>query len=218
MIDALGLHDLGLFALTVLVLNATPGVDMLCAVGRTLAGGWRAGLAASAGIAAGCGVHALAAASGLAALLAVSPWAFVAIKWAGALYLLWLAQGMLRAALRPSPARAGAPAATGQATASWGAEFRLGLLSNVLNPKVALFVLAFVPQFIDPGSAHPTWAFLLLGAWLVLQGMLFLVALVLVADRARGLGASPRAGRVLNGLGGLLFAGLALRLLRSELG
>ena len=101
MVDGLGLHSLPLFALAVLVLNATPGVDMLLTVGRTLAGGPRAGLAAAAGITAGSVVHVLAAAFGLAALLAVSSTAFMAIKWAGAAYLLWLAAGMLRAAWRP---------------------------------------------------------------------------------------------------------------------
>ena len=86
-LQRLGLHSLGLFALTVLVLNATPGVDMLYAVSRTLTGGLRAGLAASLGISAGCVVHAVAAAAGLAALLALSAWAFTALKWAGAAYL-----------------------------------------------------------------------------------------------------------------------------------
>lgn len=216
MIAALGVHDLALFAFTVLVLNATPGVDMLCALSRTLAGGWRAGLAASLGISAGCALHVLAAAFGLAALLAVSPWAFMAIKAGGAGYLLWLALGMLRAAWRPATVVAAAQAG-GPRAHSWRADLRLGLLTNLLNPKVALFVLAFLPQFITPDAAHLTGAFLLLGAWMVLQGTLFLVALVLLADRARRLGGSPAGLRALNGLGGLLFAALALRLVRSEL-
>lgn len=216
MTEALGLRDLALFSLTVLVLNATPGVDMLCVLGRTLAGGWRGGIAASLGIMAGCAVHVLAAAFGLAALLAVSPWAFVLIKGAGALYLLWLAVGMLRAACRPAPAPA-ASTAPGAAPRNWRADLRQGLLTNLLNPKVALFVLAFVPQFIAPDAAHPTLAFLLLGGWLLAQSLVFLALLVLLADRARRLGGSPRLARALNGAGGLLFAVLALRLARSEL-
>ena len=86
-----GTHDLALFALTVLVINATPGVDLIFTLVSTLTGGVRAGLAAAAGIASGCVVHTLAATFGLAALLMASGAAFSAVKWAGAAYLLWLA-------------------------------------------------------------------------------------------------------------------------------
>src|SRR5215468_3584827 len=100
MLETLGIHDLALFTLTVFVLNATPGVDMLYTASRTLGGGWRAGIAASLGVCAGCIVHTLAAAFGLAALMAVSAWAFSLVKWAGAAYLVWLGIGMLREAMR----------------------------------------------------------------------------------------------------------------------
>jgi threonine/homoserine/homoserine lactone efflux protein len=211
MMDALaslGLQQLGLFSLTVLVLNATPGVDMVFTVSRTLQGGVRSGLAAGLGISAGCVVHALAAAFGLATLLALWSWAFTAIKWAGAAYLVWVAWGMLRAALRPAaalPLAAAPPARLAQV-------FRQGVLTNVLNPKIALFFLAFLPQFIAPGAPHKTLAFLVLGAGMVLQGTLFLVMLVVLSARLRRLGASPRLSRWLNGLGGSLFLGLAAKL------
>lgn len=211
MMDAatdLGLHGLGLFSLTVLVLNATPGVDMLFTVSRTLQGGVRSGLAAGLGISAGCVVHALAAAFGLAALLALWSWAFTAIKWLGAAYLVWVALGLLRAALRPAaslPLAVDRPATLAQV-------FRQGVLTNVLNPKIALFFLAFLPQFIAPGAPHKTLAFLLLGAWMVMQGTLFLVVLVLLVARCRRVGASPRVSRWLNGLGSGLFLGLAAKL------
>lgn len=218
MLDALsaslGLHDLALFSLTVLVLNATPGVDMVFTVSRTLSDGARAGVAASLGISTGCAVHSLLAAFGLAAVLAVSPWAFAAIKWAGAAYLVWLAWGMLRSAWAPAAA-ARAPTELAQRASPWRL-FRQGLLTNVLNPKVALFVLAFLPQFINPEAAHKTWAFLFLGAWLVVQGTVFLLVLVAVTARLRSLGGSPRLGRWLNGIGGGLFLGLAAKLALSE--
>jgi RhtB (resistance to homoserine/threonine) family protein len=218
MLDALsttlGLHDLALFSFTVLVLNATPGVDMVFTVGRTLSGGARAGVAASLGISAGCAVHSLLAAFGLAAVLAVSPWAFAAIKWAGAAYLVWLAWGMVRAAW--SPAQPAPTQAAPRAAASLWGLFRQGLLTNLLNPKVALFVLAFLPQFIHPETAHKTLAFLFLGAWLVVQGTVFLLALVAAAVRLRGLGGSPTVGRWLNGVGGALFLGLAAKLALAE--
>ncbi|MCO5977437.1 LysE family translocator [Ideonella oryzae] len=211
----LGLHQPALFALAVLVLNATPGVDLLYTVSRTLAGGWRQGLAAALGVGAGCVVHALLAAFGLAALLAVSAWAFTGLKWAGAAYLVWLGLGMLRQAARPAPVAA---ATDTPAVARTGVQvFRQGLLTNVLNPKVALFFLAFLPQFIAPQAPHKTLSFLLLGAWFVLQGTLFLAAVVWLTQRLhRAVGGSARLGRGLNAAGGLLFLGLALRLSRAE--
>lgn len=212
----LGLHDLALFSFTVLVLNATPGVDVIYTVTRTLQGGARAGLVAAAGIAAGCVVHALLAAFGLAALLAVSQLAFALLKWAGAAYLAWLAWGMLRAAWRGD---AGASTAAGSpAPPDLRAVFRQGLLTNVLNPKVALFFLAFLPQFIDPAAAHKTLAFLLLGGWLIVQSLVFLAALIWLTLRLKRLGGagSARLGRWLNGLGGGLFLLLAARLAGSD--
>jgi threonine/homoserine/homoserine lactone efflux protein len=212
MLGALGIHDLGLFALTVFVLNATPGVDMLYTVSRSLTGGWRAGVAATLGVCAGCVVHTLAAAFGLAALMAVSAWAFSIVKWAGAAYLVWLAIGMLREALQGGSAAAALPLAM----ASFGAIFRQGVLTNVLNPKVALFFLAFLPQFIQPEAGHETLAFLALGAWSIVQGMLFLLVLVAGTASLRRLGGSPRLRRLLNAAGGVLFLGLAGRLAQAE--
>ncbi|MFZ5548791.1 MAG: LysE family translocator [Pseudomonadota bacterium] len=214
MLDSLGIHDLALFTLAVFVLNATPGVDMLYTVSRTLTGGWRAGAAASLGVGAGCIVHTLAAAFGLAALMAVSAWAFSFVKWAGAAYLVWLGIGMLREAWSKRAADATAVAPTPPAPLA--AVFRQGLLTNVLNPKVALFFLAFLPQFIAPDSEHKTLAFLALGAWSIVQGLLFLLALVALTASLRRLGGSPRLARGLNALGGLLFLGLAVRLAQAE--
>ena len=216
MSDSLGLHSLPLFALAVLVLNATPGVDMLLTVGRTLAGGPRAGLAAAAGISAGCVVHVLAAAFGLAALLAVSNAAFAFVKAAGALYLLWLAWGMLRAAWRPGRSTATPQQSAAAPLMSMAADFRRGLLTNVLNPKVALFVLAFLPQFIAGDSAHKTLAFLALGGLMVAQGTLFLVLLVALSARLRRVGSSPVLARSLNAMGATLFVAMAWRLLGSR--
>ncbi len=209
---ALGLagpQELLLFMAAVFVLNATPGVDLLLTVSRTLQGGPRAGAAAALGVSAGCVVHALAAAFGLAALLAVSSAAFAAIKWLGAAYLLWLAWGMARTAWRG--ADAAARPAEARVVSVW-ADFRTGLVTNVLNPKVALFFLAFLPQFIHAATPDKTLAFLGLGGIFVLQGTVFLLAVVALAARLRRLPASPRAERWLHGVGALLFAALALRL------
>lgn len=210
-----GTHDLGLFALTVLVLNATPGVDMAFTLVSTLRGGVRAGLAAAAGIGAGCVVHALAATFGLAALMAASAAAFTAVKWAGAAYLLWLAAGMVRIALARDATPALAADGGAALPAPW-ALFRQGFLTNVLNPKVALFSLALLPQFIDADAPDKTLAFLFLGLWSVLQGLLFLGLFVVLVSPLRRVRARPRLVRGLHLAGAGLFAALALRLAWTE--
>ena len=139
MLAALGLaggYELALFVAAVFLLNATPGVDLLLTLRRTLQARPHAGAAAVLGIGAGCALHALAAAFGLAALLAVSAQAFTLLSWLGAAWLLWLALGMARAAGRAAPAAAQAPSVAPRA---YRADFRAGLLTSVLNPKVALF-------------------------------------------------------------------------------
>jgi threonine/homoserine/homoserine lactone efflux protein len=208
-----------LFATAVFVLNATPGVDFLLTVSRTLQGGARAGVAAVLGINAGCVVHALAAAFGLAALLAVHPAAFRFIQWAGAAYLVWLGVAMLRQAVVRDATPAGAAGDfAGPIRRPFWADFRTGLLTNVLNPKVALFFLAFLPQFVPTTSPQKTVSFLILGAWFVAQGFVFCLGLVALAARLSRLKTTGMARRVLNGLGGTLFMALALRLLREKSG
>lgn len=209
-----GTHDLALFALTVLVVNATPGVDMALTLVCTLKGGMRDGLAAAAGICAGCSVHTLAAAFGLAALMATSATAFTAVKWAGAAYLVWLAIGMLRTGL--SPAVAAPAGSSAAATAGSQALFRQGFLTNVTNPKVALFFLALLPQFIDAGALNKTAAFLFLGAWFVVQGFAFLALFVVLVAPLRRWQPRPAVTRGLHLAGGALFAWLAARLALVE--
>ena len=209
----LGTHSLALFATTVFVVNATPGVDMMLTLTRTLRYGVRGGLAAALGVIAGCVVHALAAALGLAALIAASAEAFSVIKWAGAAYLLWLAFAMWRtawagAAATAMPQLAGSPGLL--------ALFRQGVLTNVLNPKIALFCLALLPQFIDADAPSKTLAFLFLGAWFIVQGGLFLFAFVFLVAPLRRWQAGGWYKRGLNAAGGGLFAWLALRLALVE--
>ena len=209
-----GTHDLALFTLTVFVLNATPGVDMAFTLVSTLRGGVKAGLAAAFGVSVGCVVHALAATFGLAALMAASSAAFNIIKWAGAAYLLWLALGMLRTGLRAaSDADAAAPVQA--PTGAW-ALLRQGFLTNVLNPKVALFFLALLPQFIDADASSKTLAFLFLGAWSITQGSLFLIAFVLLVAPLRRWQPRPALLRGLHLASGGLFALLAARLALAE--
>lgn len=226
----------GTFVLAVALLNATPGVDLLLTVSRSLQAGARAGMSTALGIVLGCGVHALAAALGLAALMAVHAGALQAVQWLGAAYLAWLGLGMLRSALRSAQGHAGGDAQADPpceapdepVTAGLARELRTGLLTNLLNPKVALFFMAFLPQFVPAGAPHPTAVMLALGAVFMLQSFLFLALLVALtvrmggwAARLQGSGRAgrgrARAGALLQAAGGLLFLGLAARLAGGDL-
>ena len=214
-----GTHSLGVFAATVFIVNATPGVDMMFTLAKTLRHGVAGGLFAALGVIAGCVVHTLVAAFGLAALLAASATAFALVKWAGAAYLVWLAIGMLRAgasASAPGDNSASAPALDRSTTPGLWRVFRQGLLTNVLNPKIAIFFLALLPQFIDAGAADKLVAFLFLGAWFVVQGALFLIAFVLLVAPLRRWRASPAWRRGLNAAGAGIFVWLAARLALVE--
>jgi len=209
----LGTHDLLLFAATVFVLNATPGVDMALTVGTTLRAGWRQGVAVVLGINLGCVFHTFAAAFGLAALLATSAEAFTVVKLVGAAYLLYVAWGMARSGLARS---ASDDTAEPEVPTSFARGVWQGFLTNALNPKVALFYLALLPQFIDADAPHKTLAFMFLGLWFVAQGGLFSLALVLLTALARHLPARPGVGRALNLGGAGLFTFLAVRLALAE--
>ncbi|MFG6415898.1 LysE family translocator [Roseateles sp. DC23W] len=203
----LGTHDLLLFTATVFVLNATPGVDMAYTVASTLRGGWRQGVAAAVGIMGGCVLHTLAAAFGLAALLATSAEAFTVVKLVGAAYLLYVAWGMARAGLRPVSATAPV-----QAPEAWWRTVRQGFLTNALNPKVALFFLALLPQFISADAPDKTLAFLFLGGWFIVQGFVFLFGLIALVMPLRRAQPRPWVARGLNLGGAGLFTALAAKL------
>ena len=208
-------HSLLLFVAAGLLLNLTPGPDVLYIVTNALRGGRRAGVVAACGITAGCFVHIFAAALGVSALLATSATAFAVLKWLGAAYLVYVGLRMLLARA-PDTTNLIAPHADSMRAGGMKGIFFRGFWTNALNPKVALFFLAFLPQFVPAGSPDKTVSFLLMGAWFVVQGTLFLLVLVALAARLKQLGASGPVRRVLNGLGGLLFIGLALRLLSAR--
>eukprot|EP01137_Pigoraptor_chileana_P011939 Opistho-2@63600 len=153
-----GIHDLTLFITAGLLLNIAPGPDSILIMARSATQGWRAGSAAALGIGAGTCVHVLAAALGLSALLATSAWAFTVVKWVGAAYLVYAGLSMLLARSKPDRG-ADATEAAAPAPLPYGKIFAQGFLTNVLNPKVALFFLAFVPQFIAPDAPDKALAF-----------------------------------------------------------
>jgi threonine/homoserine/homoserine lactone efflux protein len=172
-----GTHDLALFVVSGLLLNVTPGADTLYIVSRSAASGAKAGAVAALGIAAGCVVHMFAAALGLSAILAASATAFLVVKLAGAAYLVYLGVSMFRSgvprATALSPPAAPLPRILAQ-----------GVLTNVLNPKVALFFLAFLPQFIDSGTPDKVTAFLFLGLVFNVNGTLWNLLVARVAATA----------------------------------
>jgi len=207
-----GIHDLGLFVLSGLLLNITPGADTLYIVARGTTQGTRAGAVAALGIGAGCIVHTLAAALGLSAIIATSATAFTIVKWIGAAYLVYL--GLTLLATRATSATRSPPP-----PASLRRIFAQGFLTNVLNPKVALFFLAFLPQFIAADAPHKALAFLFLGAIFNVNGTLWNL---LVAWSAGGLSHRvhiPRgAAAWLRRSVGAVFVILGLRLALAEKG
>jgi len=211
-----GVHDLPLFVLAGLLLNLTPGPDMAYIAGRAAAGGFRAGAAATLGITAGCVVHTMAAAAGLSMLLASSAAAFALVKWCGAAFLLYAGVRLLADAVRsPVPLATNALAGTNATRPS--RIFREALVINVLNPKVALFFLAFVPQFIDAHASHAALAFVALGTLFNLNSLFVNLPVAWLAARAgRRARGSPRLVRLLQGAVGVLFVALSARLALLE--
>ena len=204
----LGIHHYWLFIATAVILVLTPGQDTFFILGRSLAGGRSAGMAAALGISAGSVLHTCAAALGLSALLATSPYAFMAVKFAGAAYLLYIG---IRALLTRASGLPGAPA-NGADDGRWAA-FRSGIVSNLLNPKVALFFLALMPQFITASSPNKVGAFLLLGLSFVALGLLWCMILAIGAAGLRSAFLRrPSMANVLNKVAGAMFIALGLRL------
>ncbi|MBS4687342.1 LysE family translocator [Aeromonas sobria] len=204
-----GIHDLALFVVSGLLLNIMPGPDTLLIMLRSGSQGWRAGSAAALGIGTGTMIHVLAAALGLSALLSASAELFTVIKLAGALYLIYLGVSLFR----QSAANSTAGAAVTLPALSYGRIYRQGVLTNVLNPKVALFFLAFVPQFIAPDAPDKAIAFILLGCIFNLNGMIWCHLLVFSTAYARNKVKLPAPiGRRLNRGIGTLFVGLGIKL------
>lgn len=212
----IAIDHLGLFIVSGVVLNLTPGPDVLFIVSQALRGGVRPGIVAALGITAGCFVHVAAAALGVGALLAASTTAFHALKWLGAAYLMWVGIKLL-GARRSSAVPLEAEPVMSTASWAWRAVFWRGFATNVLNPKVALFFLAFVPQFIPPDAVDPALMFVVLGAIFNLNGLLVCVAWALVAAWLSGQVAQvQRAMHWLDRVAGVLFVGFGLKLALSD--
>ena len=207
----LGIHEIWLFILSGVLLNITPGPDSVYVIGRSMQMGWRGGAAAAFGISCGCFVHVAAAAIGLSALLMASSTAFSILKLVGAAYLVFTGLQMLWS--RPVPAAAlDEPV---RSSLRW--VFLQGVFTNALNPKVALFFLAFLPQFVAADSPHKPLAFLALGLIFIFTGTLWcLVLAAFAAKAAHRLRESEGAIAWVNRGLGCLFIYLGIRVAMME--
>jgi threonine/homoserine/homoserine lactone efflux protein len=240
LLASLGVQSLLLFVTTVFVVNATPGADMLLTFTNTMRHQVRGGLATALGISAGALVHTVLVVAGVAALIAASPMAYRFLQWAGAAYLVWIAIGLVRdglrdpatqdisaaeldavfdvAAFRNAPNAPNAPNAAKAhpaqpTTQSLATLFVQGLMTNVLNPKVALFFMALLPQFVAPVT-HSKWQGLaFLGAWFAVQGFVFLALFVRLVAKLRRWQPTPARRRALHVVAALALMLIAVRLL-----
>ena len=209
-----GIHDLPLFILAGLLLNITPGPDMLYIAGRTARQGFRSGLAAAIGINAGCLVHTFAAAIGLSAILTASAEAFLIVKLVGAAYLVYVGISLL---LENNHASAPPEISITLPLRTTRQAFWQGFLTNVLNPKVALFFLAFLPQFISTDSTAKPAAFVLLGIIFIFNSLFVTIGFAaFVAHASARFRGSSRVALWLNRCCGTLFIAIGVKLALTE--
>lgn len=211
-IGALGITGFWLFVASGFLLNVTPGPDMALVIARSGQGGVRAGVAAALGVGAGALVHIVAGAIGVSALLMTSSSAFTVMKLAGAAYIVYLGLRMLIGRDQPAAGDGG----TGAAPDGLARIFIQGAMTNALNPKVAIFFLAFLPQFIAPDAASPTVAFVVLGLVFDLVGTVWNVAVAFAASWFAGTAAASGAKRWLERTIGVLFVAAGARLAFAE--
>lgn len=203
---SLGIQHYDAFLLACIALNLMPGLDTFYILTRSGREGHAVGLAAALGINAGCLVHTAAAVLGISAILMTSAIAFSVLKYLGAAYLVWIGVRMLfsRTAERQPTVTRGL---------GLGAAFRQGMLTNVLNPKVALFYLAFLPQFVSMHAAHPQLGLMLLGLSFIGTGMTWSTVLALLGGRIhRLLLNKPQLGQWLDRLCGTVLLGFGVKL------
>lgn len=199
------MNDLGVFLAATLALNLTPGPDMLYVITRSATEGRAAGVVSALGIATGCVVHTLAVALGVSGLLAAVPIAYDVLRYLGAAYLVYLG---MRRLFGSAPAHS---AAAPEHAGLWRV-YRQGVVTNVLNPKVALFFLAFLPQFVDRSAGGVSLALAALGTLFNISGTIVNVLVALAASGAARWTRRPTLATWASRVSGGVFVGLGLRL------
>jgi len=208
----LGIINLGAFILAGILLNLTPGADTMYILGRSIANGRKAGVLSALGISVGSLVHTLFAALGLSVLLAESQFAFDIVKYLGAAYLIYLG---IRSIF--SADKNGFELTQEMNSPDHKKIFLSGILTNILNPKVALFYLAFLPQFIDPSYGNPLLSFLILGIVFTTTGTIWCLILALFSSKLSAkIRENYRIKIWLDRITGIVFIGLGIKLALSE--
>jgi len=203
-------EQIAAFLLTATLVTLAPGPDNLMVLGTGISRGRRAGMMFGLGCAVGCLSHTLLAAVGVSALIAASPLAFTILKIIGGAYLVWLGIGALRSSGQTAPGQANT------AASSWRL-FGRGLFANAINPKVVLFFLAFLPQFVDPARSHGGWQIVQLGVLMALVTALIFGAIGYFSGSVGlWLQRRPKAGLWLDRIAGTLFISLGLKLIASR--
>jgi threonine/homoserine/homoserine lactone efflux protein len=203
-----GIENYPGFLAAAIILNLTPGADTLYILTRSIAQGPRAGLVSVAGIMSGCVVHVLGAAFGLSLILSTSATAFFLVKWAGAVYLIFLGVRLITTRTPAFETRGNRFSNKDLITI-----YRQGMITNILNPKVALFFLSFLPQFINPAHAAGPLPFLALGGTFLVTGTLWCLVLTRTATRmTRMLRENAGIGMWMQKLSGIIFIGFGVSL------
>ncbi len=208
-----GIINFGAFIITGLILNITPGADTMYILGRSISNGKKAGILSALGIATGSLVHTLLAALGLSVLLAESQMAFDMVKYAGAAYLIYLGIKALT-----NKSQAAFELDTANADTKLGKIYLSGILTNVLNPKIALFYLAFLPQFIDPAYPNPFISFVALGFAFTITGTIWCLLLAIFSAKLSAkISSNYRIKTYLDKITGGVFIFLGIKLAMSKL-
>lgn len=199
------------FTIATIIFALTPGPDMTLFVGRTLSQGRAAGLACMSGAITGLAIHTTLVALGLSALLVASPTAFLILKVAGGVYLLWLAWQAIR------HGSAFQPAVSKQQPQSLMRNWIIGITMNLINPKIALFFMTFLPQFVSASDPHAVAKLFFLGGNFILVSLPIVVAIIVAADRvAAMLRGSPRVTRIMDWLFAGVFSAFAIRIFAAR--
>ena len=199
-------QHLYLFFIASLLLNLTPGNDMLYVASRTISQGTKAGIVSAMGIFIGCFVHIMAAVFGLSIIISRSAYLFSLIKYAGAAYLIYLG---IRALLTKPNTNTTVEAPV---KANYAKLFKQGVITNALNPKVAIFFLSFLPQFINPAADVFKWQLLMLGVWFAVQGTLVLIIVAIILGKTKDFfRKNPKIWLIQEKITGLVLIGLGIK-------
>lgn len=206
----LGIINYKLFIISSILLNLTPGADTIYILGKGISKGKKASIISALGISTGCMVHTVLAAFGLSVILSKSIIAFNIVKAVGAFYLIYLG-------IKSMKTKDFSLKEEDKENISSGKIFREGILTNVLNPKVALFFLSFMPQFISPNNSFGAIPFIVLGSTFVFTGTIWCLILAISSSlMTKKLKEKPSFSKILNRVTGIIFVGLGLKLLTSK--